>query len=117
MDNKKYKEIAVYLQKQYKNITHGPWGRFGFWNDAKAPSPNKSSTEIVPGLTVGAVGHMEPIARFSGYKHNVEENADFVCNVINHIPDLLNYISELEEENEILIQRILRAKDDKNILS
>lgn len=101
------KEVRTYLREVRKKVTSGMWGRYGFWESGKPPQPHKGATEPAAGLTIGSTGHTEPIARVSGYMHNVEANADYITVVINHIPDLLDDIDELEEENELLKQQII----------
>lgn len=103
------KEVRQFLREAKKKITSGFWGRYGNWNN-KPPQPYKGVMEAAPGLTIGATGNVEPIARISGYKHDVEANADFITVAINHIGDLLDDLDELEEENEILIDRIKRME-------
>ena len=101
------KEIRERLKEMRAGITKNQWGRLGYWYRDVPPKANKGPFEIAPGLSIGAVGNFDAIARFSGNGHDVESNADYCCVVVNHIEDLLADIDELEEENQLLKQQII----------
>lgn len=113
----KSKIIREYLRATMKYITPGLWGRYGYWENGKQPQPHKGSMEAAPGLTIGTTGHTEPIARFSGYGHDVSINADYVTVLVNSAKDLLDDIDSLELENELLREKISRIKSGNDITS
>ena len=104
------REVRDYLRQMRKGVTSGLWGRWGFWSGGSKPLPHKSATEIAPGLSIGSTGHIEALARFNGYQHDCQKNADYVSVLVNHIEDLLDDLDELEEENSDLLDLIERMK-------
>ena len=107
------KEIRKYIRELRIKVTPGLWGRFGLWQQSKAPQPTKLAFEATPGLSIGSTQSHYQIARFSGYGMDVASNADYVTIVVNHIEDLLNDLDELEEENSLL-REILQRGGNKN---
>lgn len=67
--------------------TPGPWYPMldGPRIDRKEWEPWLALMEAAPGLTIGSVGHTEPICRVSGYLRPVEANARLIAAA----PDLL----------------------------
>lgn len=108
----KLKEVRDYLKNMRPRVSGSLWGIFGRWEQNKPPIPNKEALEMAPGLSVGSTNSLTPIARFSGYGHDCIDNANYVCVLVNYIHEILQYIDELEEENQILINRILRIADE-----
>src|SRR6266516_3881891 len=98
--NTNLKDIIAYLKEAKKKITPGQWGIFGYWRNGSRPEPVQTPFETAPGLSIGTTSSTNPLARFNGYGHSVEANADFVSVLVNHIDDILNAYEELEEENK-----------------
>jgi hypothetical protein len=107
--NPNIKDIIAYLRELKKSITPNLWGRMGYWHNSRQPIPVQTPLEAAPGLSIGSMGNNYAIARFSGYGHSVEANADFVSVVVNHIDDIMNAYEELEEENKHLIKLLSKT--------
>lgn len=103
------KEVREYLRVLRKKVTPGLWGRHGYWHNNLPPQPIKGALESAPGLSIGSTRYTEPVARFHGYGMDVEANVDYVTVVINHVEDLLNDLDELEEENWLLKETLLKS--------
>lgn len=103
------KEIREYLRILRTKVTPGLWGRFGLWQQSRAPQPSKLAFEAAPGLSIGSTQSHYQIARFNGYGMDVEANADYVTLIVNHFEDLLNDLDELEEENCLLKETLARS--------
>ena len=75
------------ITRERAQPTPGPWYPMldGPRIDRKEWEPWLALMEAAPGLTIGSVGHTEPICRVSGYLRPVEANARFIAAA----PDLL----------------------------
>ena len=73
--------------------TPGPWGPMGnpYLTPEELWTPNRSTMEVSPGLTIGSIHHTEPICRVFGYLLPVVTNARLIAAA----PDLVLVVDKL----------------------